>query len=140
MPIEVRNVNGGLGVIIVGRGAVGEREYVDALRKHLTQDEETFKKYRYSLSDYTAVTSADISTEAIRSIAELCKSAAIVNPAPVVAAVAGRDYVYGLVRMSQAIRDDGRWESMVFRNREDAEAWIRERVRAKYGIEDLTFD
>jgi len=31
------------------------------------------------------------------------------------------------------------WETMVFRDREDAEDWIREKVKDKFGIDDLTF-
>jgi hypothetical protein len=31
-----------------------------------------------------------------------------------------------------------RWETMVFRALEDAEAWIRQRVKEKYEIDDLT--
>jgi len=31
------------------------------------------------------------------------------------------------------------WETMVFKNREDAEAWITKKVKEKYGIDVLTF-
>jgi hypothetical protein len=31
------------------------------------------------------------------------------------------------------------WETMVFRDREEAEAWLKERVKEKFGIDDLTF-
>jgi aconitase A len=140
MPIEVKNVNGGIGVSIVGRGVVTEREYLHTLRKHLTQDPEKFKKYRYSLSDYTAVTKVEVSTEAIWSIAELCKSAAKVNPDAVVAIVVDRDYLFGLSRMMETVMDDVEWDYLIFRNKEDAETWIRQRVWQKYSIDDLIFD
>ena len=63
MPIEMRDLGGGIGVIITGQGVVSDEEWVDALVKHLTQDEDKFKKYRYSLSDYTAVTEIELSSE-----------------------------------------------------------------------------
>ena len=85
MPIEVKEVNGGLGVTITARGVVTDAEYLDALGKHLTTDQETLKTYRYSLSDYTAVTKVDISAEAIRVVASLCTRAAKINPDPVIA-------------------------------------------------------
>jgi hypothetical protein len=31
------------------------------------------------------------------------------------------------------------WETMVFRKREDAKAWITQKVKEKYGIDDVTF-
>ena len=51
---------------------------------------------------------------------------------------ANRDLTYGLARMTEMLIDVTGWESKVFRNREDAEAWIKERVKEKYGILDLT--
>lgn len=42
-------------------------------------------------------------------------------------------------KMWEMLSDEMNWETMVFRNREDAEAWIKERVKEKYGIDDLTF-
>ena len=109
------------------------------LKKHLTQDKEKFRKFRYSLSDLTAVSKVEVPTKAIELIAEFCRSAAIVNPKAVVAAVADQDLIYGLARMLEILRDETDWENEVFRNREDAEAWIRERVKEKYGIDNLTF-
>ena len=139
MPMEIGDLDGGLGNLIIGRGVVTEEELVDALKGHLTQDKEKFKKYRYSLTDYTATTELDIPTKAVDLIAELSKSASIVNPEAIVAIVAEEDLVYGLSRMYELLLDETGWEIMVFRNREDAKAWIKQRVKEKYGINDLTF-
>jgi hypothetical protein len=49
MPIEIRDLDNGIGVLISGTGVVTEEEFVDSHKKHLTQDEEKFKKYRYSM-------------------------------------------------------------------------------------------
>jgi hypothetical protein len=139
MSIEIRDVDGGLGNIIIGRGIIIDEEYVDALKEHLTQDENKFKKYRYSLSDYTATAEIDIATKSVDLIAHYCRKASIVNPEAVVAIITNEDLIYGLARMWEILIDETDWETMVFRNRKDAEAWIRERVKEKYGIEDLTF-
>ena len=140
MSINIRDVDGGLGNIITGRGIIIDEEYVDSLKKHLTQDEDKFKKYRYSLSDYTATTEIDIATESVDLIAHYCRKASVVNPEAVVAIVADEDLIYGLARMWEILIDETDWDTMVFRKREDAEAWIRERVKEKYEINDLTFD
>lgn len=62
MPIEIKDLQGGLGNIIIGFGVVTDKEYVDALKEHLTQDKEKFKRYRYSLCDFTAITKAEVSS------------------------------------------------------------------------------
>ena len=139
MTIEIKDVDGGLGNILLFSGIVEEEEFLNVVTKHLTQDTEKFKQYRYSLSDLMAVTAINISTDAIELIANLSKKAAIVNPKAVVAIAASQDFAYGLARMMEILRDESDWEEMVFRNREDAEAWIKKRVKEKYGIEDLTF-
>ena len=66
MPIEANDLNGGLGVSFTARRVVTEDEYVDTLRKHLTQDKHKFEKYRYCIADWTEVSQMDVSTEAIK--------------------------------------------------------------------------
>ena len=140
MPILVIDVNGGVGVSITFWGVVTDKEYVDALTKHLTQDNYKFRKYRYCLSDWTKASKVEISSKAIKLIALLSKRAAMVNPDVVIATVADQDIVFGLSRMAQTLRDGANWENEVFRNRQDAETWMKARVKQKYGIDDPTFD
>ena len=139
MPIEIKKVNDGIGVIITGHWFMTDREYVETLRKHLTQDQEQFKKYRYSMADFTAITGTDVSTDSIKLISKLCINASRVNPAVLVATVVVGDLYYGLARMSDALRFDASWEEMIFDNREKAENWLREGVKRKYGIDDIKF-
>ena len=140
MPIEIRDVSDGLGVLITGRGLITEKEYVDVLTKHLTQDSHKLKKYRYCFADWTAVSKAEISTKAINLIASLNISAGRVNPNVILASVADQDSMYGLSRMAQTLREKTDWENEVFRNRQDAEAWIKARLEEKYGIADAILD
>jgi len=80
MPFEIRDLDEGLGILIEATGIITDDVYVEAHKKYLTQDNDKPIKYRYSLSDYTAVTKADTSTEAITLIADLCKKVAKINP------------------------------------------------------------
>jgi len=139
MPITIRDLDGGIGVVITGWGIVGEEEYVDSHSKHLTQDEDKLNRYRYSLVDWTAVKEAEVSTEAISLIAGYCESTSEVNPDTVVAIAANQNLIYGLSRMWEGLAGVTGWETMVFKNREDAEAWITKKVKEKYGIDVLTF-
>ena len=139
MPIEMKDSDNGLGVIFIGRGIVGEIEYLDLYRKHLAQDKDKYQKYRYCLNDWEEVTGVEVSSNAIDQIAGLCIDSAKINPYPVIALIATKDITYGLSRMWEILSNDTEWEIMVFRKRDDAEAWIRQKVRVKYGIGDLTF-
>jgi len=69
----------------------------------------------------------------------LCIDASRVNPNPFVATVVVGDLYYGLARMSDALRYEASWEEMIFDNREEAENWLREGVKKKYGIDDIKF-
>jgi hypothetical protein len=86
----------------------------------MTLDKDKFKKYRYSILDYMAVKKFDISTKAVNLIAEISKSATLANPDAAVAHVADQDFIYGLARMWEALADEEKWETMVFRNKKDA--------------------
>ena len=139
MPIDINDCDGGIGVRLVFRGIVTDQEYLESLKRHLTENNEKFKKYRYSLTDLSAITEANINNETIQHVAYLCVEASKLNPNPVVAWFADNDLFYGLSRMFEALVGNTNWETMVFRSRNEAVEWIRERVREKYGIDDLTF-
>lgn len=139
MPIQMKDSDNGLGVIVTGSSIVTENEYLDSYKKHLSQDRDKFLKYRYSLNDWTAVTEVKVSTNAIVQIAEVCKHSANINPDSIVAHVATKDITFGLSRMWEFLSDETKWEIMVFRNRKDAEAWITQKIKETYGIGDLTF-
>ena len=142
MPIEIKNIDNGIGNIIVGRGAISEDEIVTALRYHLTQDEAQFKKYKYSLSNYLAATEISVSQEAIIEIADYCIASSYVNPDAVIAIVAPQDIFYGMARMWEYffyLHAKNSWESKVCRELDKAKDWISKRVNDKFGILDLSF-
>ena len=139
MPHERKDCDGGLGNIIEGRGNITDQDYIDFFKDHLTQKKENFKKYRYSILDYTEVNEVDVSNEAIQFVAELCIKASKVNPDPVIAFAANSDLTYGLSRMYEAMISLTDWETMVFRSKKEAVEWIKKRVKEKFGIENLTF-
>lgn len=140
MSIVVRDVNNGLGVKIYGSGTITGEEFIEVMEKHLTQDKERFRQYRYSLSDYTNVNKFELSVSDIQYVAGLCKTAAMANPDAIVAIVADKNISYGLSRMWQILTDDTDWEINIFRNRDEAEVWIRIRANEKHGIKQLSFE
>ena len=139
MPIEIANTDDGNGNVIVFRGVITDQAYLDAFRKHLSQDAEVFRRYKYSLIDTRPISDINLSTGAIEQIALLCEKVSKINPDPVIAFVAKSDLVFGLSRMYEALVGHTDWEIMVFRSREEAVEWIRKRVGVKLGLTDLTF-
>jgi hypothetical protein len=139
MPIEIIDLDEGRGNILIGSGIFTGKEYIDALKRHLEQDKEKFKKYNYSLTDLTAVTQVkELPTDDVQESAKLCKQAAQINSTAVVAIVADKDRLFGLSRMWEILMDQTDWDIKVFKSRDAAERWIKETVKDKFGIEDLT--
>ena len=66
MTIEIKDLDGGIGNAIIASGIVTGQDYVETHKRHLTQNKEKFKKYRYSLNDWTEVTQVDVSNEDIK--------------------------------------------------------------------------
>ena len=140
MPIDIKNdADNGLGVIFTGRRIITDNECLDIYKKHLIQDQDKYQKYRYSLNDWMAVTEVAVSSDTIDQIADFCKSAAKINPDLIVTHAANKDITFGLSRMWEFLAAETKWEIMVFRNRKDAEDWIRQKVKEEHGIGDLTF-
>ena len=140
MPIIIKDVQDGLGVIITGSGVVTDEDYLNEFRKHLTQDKEKIAKYRYTLGDYSAATEVNVTYDAIQEVSEMCLGVSKIVPEQLVALVASRDLTYGLIRMADSLMYGTGWEQKVFRDRQEAEDWIKKRAREKYGIADITFD
>ena len=140
MPVEINDCDGGLGNYILVRGVASAEEYVDAFKRHLEQDEEKFKKYLYSLCDYTGIRQFDISNPMVQQLADMSVRAMKINPDVIVAIVADQDLYFGLSRMFEALVFDKGWETYVFRSKEEALDWIREKVKEKFGIDNLTFN
>jgi len=140
MSIEIFDLDGGVGNIIIGSDIITDIEFVGKLENHLRQDKRKLQKYRYSIADYTAVKTSNVSRKAIEKVAKLCNFVASdLNSEVVFAAIANRDPIYGQLMMWELLASITNWEYMAFQKKEDAEIWIKERVKERFGIFDLTF-
>ena len=140
MPIQVKYLDKGLGVLFIGAGVLTGEDIINS-NKVTFYSEEKMKDYKYGLMDYSSISSLDATNAEIQTMISQQKEASKFIPDGVLAIVATKDIGFGLSRMWEmmAESEDLQWESKVFRNREDAVAWIRERVRDKFGIVDLKF-
>jgi hypothetical protein len=138
MPVEITDVDDGLGNLITATGVVTDDEYVESCRRHLTQDPARFARYRFSLADFSQATRLDVSTEAIRQVVDLCIQAAEANADTVVAVVVPTDLGFGLARMWEMLSSRTSWEIRVFREVEVARSWIEARLRDRWHISHVT--
>lgn len=140
MPIAICDSGDGLGHIVIGSDVVTDAEYLDTFTRHMAQQAATPVCRYYTLVDWTGVTATTVTTNSIRFIADCCRQAPASMPAQIIGSVAVLDHVYGLARMGAAFKENAGWESAVFRNRHDAEAWIAARMLARHGLDGLRFD
>ena len=138
MPIKIKDVDNGFGNLILMSGIITEIEFAEAMHGHLSQDPDKFRKYLFSLTDLSEVTELDLSTSVIEKHSRACIHSAEINSEAIVAVVAPRDLEFGFSRMWEILCEEISWEIRVFRNKEEAEIWIRKRVKIKWGLSDLT--
>lgn len=145
MPIEIQDLDGGRGSLIVSRGVVSDQELRDFGEIHLTQDTQKFRTYKYIILDHSELAKLDISDATVDGVAGLFADTARANPDAVVAVIAyatygaNLDLLKRIERLHELFIYRSNWETMLFRTRPQAVRWIRERVRDKFGVDGLTF-
>ena len=86
-----------------------------------------------------------ITNETVELIAGLWADTSRVNPDPIVAMVAyaaygaGIDLLNIISKLHELFIYQSCWETRLFRTRPQAVRWIREEVKNKFGIDDLSF-
>ena len=138
MSIRLKNLDAGLGVVFIGEGTVTGEEIIRANRTILSFGER-IKTSKYCIIDYSDAVKYDVSTSEIEMIAAQDKEISEYVPEYFVAIVAKKNLEFGVSRMWETVvQVKGlKWETMVFKDRADAEEWIKQKVREKYNI-DLT--
>ena len=124
MPIRLDVHEGGALVVLTAIGVVSEPEFVKVHQRFL-RDPGNVGRLREWLSDWTATDALEISTNAIREIAELAVDAvrATDHPGKVVVLVAG-ELVDRLAILWQAFTDETGWPTLVTRDRAEALVWL----------------
>ena len=89
--------------------------------------------------DYSVVSDLSASNSEIEHMVSQQKKASEFIPNAVLAFVAKKDLEFGLTRMWEIIAENSgiKWDTMLFRDKEKAEIWIKDRMREKYNI-DIT--
>ena len=132
MPIQIKYIDGGIGVEFIGSGLVTGADII-AANKEIYRNE-NFYRQRYQIVDRTKCTNYKVSHEEIIKIAEQDKVAAKTNPNIIIAFISTSPLQYGISRMYQAYVGDEGFLTEVFQDRKSAEKWIEEQL--KKPIED----
>lgn len=145
MPIEIKDCDGGIGNIIASRGTLTDQELIDSLKSHLTHGKEKFKEYKYILIDHTDLIKVNITDKTADLIAGLLADTSKVNPDSIVAMVAyvpigaNMDLINKISSLHELFIYRSGWKTMLFRTKPQAVRWIKEKVKEKFGIDDLKF-
>lgn len=139
MPVDIKILHDGVGILYHCHGTVTGKDFIEANKRVLTFNEQLLKKVKYGIVDETASDDIHMSeSEMVTIAAQNKKIASLVPPGAIVAVVARGDFAFGLARIWESFIEHTGWETMTFRTRWKAEGWIKEKVKANFGV-DLIF-
>ncbi len=140
MPITVKYLDNGLGILLLGKGVVTGEEWIQC-NKEIFSSGEKIINCKYGLIDYSNAEDLIATNEDVETIARQDKEASRFLPEGVVAVVASKDIEFGLSRMWEiVVESEGiPWKTMVFREKEAAKDWIKQIIKERHDL-DLTFE
>jgi hypothetical protein len=123
MPIR-HTIHADLGVVVTRfTGRVSDAEFIDAYRRILADD--AYSPGTHELADLRAIEKLDVSAEALRKVEQMTEARyADTGAAFRTAIVAPRDQAYGIGRMYEAFAQEGPENVSVFRDLDEARAWL----------------
>ncbi|MFZ0693159.1 MAG: hypothetical protein WAN51_03260 [Alphaproteobacteria bacterium] len=134
MPLTVKQLNDGQGVVYTASGKLTGTEVVAALAEVEAPDHAP-TTIVYAFFDFDDVTGVEVSTPQLRQMAEIAIHASRRGAVGrVVAIYAKDDLPFALARMWMVFVEQAGWETAVFRTRSEALAWVRKRVAEKRGV------
>ena len=135
MPIDIKVLHDGVGILYLCHGTVTGKDFIEANKRILTFNEHFLKKVKYGIVDETASDDIHMSeSEMVTIAAQNKKIASLVPRGAIVAVIAKGDFAFGLALIWESFIEHTGWETMTFRTRWKAEGWIKEKVKANFGI------
>ncbi len=127
------------GVVLACHGHVTARQLAEA-KKPLVANPAGVEACLFALVDHTPAEHTDYTIADVRALARWDHALSNhTRKGIAVAVVAPKDLQYGLARMWEALVEVTGWETMVFRSRSCAEAWIKSVVTANFGVQVTNF-
>jgi hypothetical protein len=124
MPYLAEFIDGGKGVVRIGRNVVTGEEILLALR---TWDRSLYplEKITHALVDLTEVSALEITGDELRKIADIDKAVSQEMGPVYLAIAASRDIAFGMSRMYQGLTISTGWKVNIVRERSEAVEWLR---------------
>ena len=139
MPIAISESSNDHGIGYVFECRFNGQDLIEANSKLISMfhsSPEKMKGKRYFLIDQSSAESFDYSQEEFRTILDQDRELlAMAADGVMVAILAPSELHYGFARMWEIYTKEWGWDVMIFREREKAEKWLRDRIKEKYGIE-----
>lgn len=139
MPIIVYELDNGLGNLIYAEGEISGEEYYEETMKHLNKPDEQLQKYIYSIVDYTNVTKAQVGLHHLTKVAKKSIEVAKINPDVIVVIAVSNNTIYGLAKIWSSLAKLTGWTMAVYRSREQADEWLKKKIKGQHGDIDLTY-
>ena len=126
MPIEIQYTEDKLGVVFCAVGKVTGQDIL-AKQNEIYQSDR-FPRLRYWIVDRSRCTAYNVNADEVIQMAANDNQAAQINPNLLMALISENDLQFGVSRMFELQLDEERFDTMVFRSREAAHAWIKEKL------------
>ena len=133
MPIEVKYLDAGKGVVLTASGIVTGEDFIEASNEIFSRDLAA-EPYLYAVVDFDGSNGTNISTSQLREIANRDLLASRYLPKGVVGIYANNDLPFALARIWQILVESSGWETRIFRSRPEAVSWVKQRVVDKFGV------
>lgn len=136
MPWTIQLLDDRKGLLLTARGTDAVAEYAQ-LNKDLLSLGEGLLPFRYAVVDLSSLEKSSLASADIDALASLNKQFVEGMAYSVIAIIAEKKSVFGVVRMWQILVDvrGVKMECKVVTSRREAEEWLRERMREKHGFE-----
>jgi len=125
MGLQINHIQGGIGIEYVLSGIVTGEEIIAANKD--IYNYENLRHCKYKIVDRSNCTEYCLTAEDVRIISEQDKGASRINRNITIIFVSPTDLQYGMSRMWQAYTTETGFQSKIFKDRESAEEWMKEK-------------
>jgi len=124
MPVQINNLQDGIGIEFISSGVVTGKEIIEANKKIYTT--ENLLRLKYKIIDRSTCTDYRVTPGEIKIIANQDIEASKINKNIVIVLVSPTALQYGMTRMWQVHAENIGLQSKIFKDRESASEYINE--------------
>jgi hypothetical protein len=127
MPVETIFTDDGRGILLTGKSIVEGHELL-SIKEGFLREPDRLKEIDYWLVDFSEVRELRMSIDDLSQLIEIERQLALTIPNSMVTVAASADSVYGFARMWEMKIEKVGWTTSVFRDVQDAKAWVESRL------------